>query len=215
MLAEYTALRNEIAYRSTAQLAIVTFHITAVGGVTSFALANISRAYVLLLLPYSSWALARLFIDHARAIHGIARYTEEELWRRIRELSVPIPSWEQHLHNQERDREDDAKLSLPRYAWVLRAAHFVRLSDKQIDWLLRRLRRYSYAFSLCAIFMAPPVVIFIAALNPGTPQLTTTLSWIAWAVGIVLVVTMIPSWVWFFHHPMQPGEDDKPDVKRS
>lgn len=212
MLAEYTALRNEIAYRSTAQLAIVTFNITAVGALTSVTLTDLNHSFVLFLMPYVTWALARLFIDHARAIYGIGRYTRLELWPTLQNVSLPtkIASWEQHLKDEEKDTRDEVNPPPTRDKVAHRGGPTTWFSRANRDWMALRLRRYGYASSLCAIFMAPPIVMLVAAPLLRIPPLTTTLTWIVWLGGIGVLVTLVPSWIWFFNHTWQP-DDSKPE----
>jgi hypothetical protein len=84
MADEYAALRTEIERRSTVQQAVFVLNLTAVGAVVTLALkpgtngvssgASSRSYYLLLLIPYVGFALARLWLDHHDAILRIGSY---------------------------------------------------------------------------------------------------------------------------------------------
>lgn len=73
-LAEFSALRNEIGSRSTAQHTLINLSITAIGAVVGFALAQKGNLSLLLLLPILSPSLGMLYLDHALNIMNIGNY---------------------------------------------------------------------------------------------------------------------------------------------
>jgi hypothetical protein len=78
-LAEFSALRNEIGSRSTAQHTLINLSITAIGAVVGFALAQKGNLSLLLLLPILSPSLGMLYLDHALNIMNIGNYINTQL----------------------------------------------------------------------------------------------------------------------------------------
>lgn len=68
LLAEYAALKAEIARRSEAQDRLVGANLTATGIVAGFVLSDGADERLLFLLPLFSVALGFLWLDHARVI---------------------------------------------------------------------------------------------------------------------------------------------------
>src|SRR5438874_11488229 len=79
---EYKSLRSEIERRSTVQQAVVALNLTAVTVVVGLA-ARVhpkdDEATVLLLVPFLSYALARLWLDHRGSIIGIGAYIRTQI----------------------------------------------------------------------------------------------------------------------------------------
>jgi hypothetical protein len=78
-LSEFSALRNEIGSRSTAQHTLINLSITAIGAVVGFALAQKGNLSLLLLLPILSPSLGMLYLDHAINIMNIGNYIDTQL----------------------------------------------------------------------------------------------------------------------------------------
>jgi hypothetical protein len=94
-LAEFATLKNEIQYRSTAQLALFSLNVTAVGVIGSVALSR-REAGVLLVLAVLSPALGMFYLDHDRHIRAQGTYIREVLWPII---GNGLPTWEnQSMH---------------------------------------------------------------------------------------------------------------------
>jgi hypothetical protein len=103
---EYDSLRGEIERRSTIEQAVVVFNLTAVGALAGLAfrqgpsgmhaLASSRSYYITLLIPYTNYALARLWIDHHDAIMRIGRYIRTALESRSE------ASWETSLEAKNR-----------------------------------------------------------------------------------------------------------------
>lgn len=72
-LAEFSALRDEIANRSGAQNTLLSLNLTAIGGIGGVVLSGKAQL-LLLLLPILSPALGLLFLDHAMNIKNIGNY---------------------------------------------------------------------------------------------------------------------------------------------
>jgi hypothetical protein len=75
-LAEFAALRTEIERRATIQWNVFALQITSAGAIASLAIASISRAALLLVVPLSSYMLGGRYIlhdHHIKVIHGYIR----------------------------------------------------------------------------------------------------------------------------------------------
>ena len=84
---EYEHLRAEIERRSTVQQALFVLNLTAVGAITDIALKSglhngVRAYYLVLLIPYVSFALARLWLDHHNAIANLGSYIRTSIERR-------------------------------------------------------------------------------------------------------------------------------------
>jgi hypothetical protein len=86
-LAEYAALRAEIAQRSSFQQALIALNLTALATIAGLVVSNHAAKGLLLFVPVISSTFGLLWLDHHRNIDLIATYTREELWRWT-------PSWE-------------------------------------------------------------------------------------------------------------------------
>lgn len=108
LIAEYAALKNEIAQRSTAQLGLVSLSITVAGAVAGFTLGSTEtdRTAFALLLAYACPILGLLWIDNARAISAIGHYFSDVTWPMLRRLcqlrTKQMPSWEDLVRGDER-----------------------------------------------------------------------------------------------------------------
>ena len=79
---EYESLRREIERRSTTQQALIVLNLTGVVVVTTVVAKmrdGETRALLLLVVPFVSYALGRLWLDHHRVIKTIAQYVKEKL----------------------------------------------------------------------------------------------------------------------------------------
>jgi hypothetical protein len=96
-LSEFSALRNEIGSRSTAQHTLVNISITAIGTVGGFALAQKGDLSLLLLLPILSPSLGMLYLDHAINIMNIGNYINDQLKPilRLMQYEEVVRSYEQ------------------------------------------------------------------------------------------------------------------------
>jgi hypothetical protein len=79
-LAEYAALRAELAQRLSSQQALVALNLTAVATIVGFVLVKHSSKSLLLLVPVVSSVLGLLWLDHNRTVRQIATYIGTELW---------------------------------------------------------------------------------------------------------------------------------------
>jgi hypothetical protein len=94
-LSEFSALRNEIGSRSTAQHTLINLSITAIGAVVGFALAQKGELSLLLLLPILSPSLGMLYIDHAINIKHIGYYINTHPILRLMRYEEVVRSYEQ------------------------------------------------------------------------------------------------------------------------
>jgi hypothetical protein len=78
-LSEFSALRNEIGSRSSAQHTLINISVTAIGAVGGLALAQKGDLSLLLLLPILSPSIGMLYLDHAINIMNIGNYINDQL----------------------------------------------------------------------------------------------------------------------------------------
>jgi hypothetical protein len=110
ILAEFAALRSEIASRTTIQAGLLTINITAAGTLVGFYLNSQQPGpSLLLIMPFISSVLGLAWIDHARTITSIGMYIGQSLWPYLREIgNLDIPC-----------REDDVRLSEKKFRNML------------------------------------------------------------------------------------------------
>jgi hypothetical protein len=95
-LAEYAALRAEIAQRSSFQQALIALNLTSAATVFGFVLTKHASEALILLVPVTSSTLGLLWLDHHRNIQLLATYTRQnwpgneswEQWRAGRPLTL-------------------------------------------------------------------------------------------------------------------------------
>lgn len=105
---EFVALRAEIGIRTTAQNALTSITVVAVGGIGSFAFSGTrASVLVLLVLPPLVVATGLQWLDHAHAIYKVGSYIKTKLWPSVcSELGANAPSYEVFaLQGQARWRE--------------------------------------------------------------------------------------------------------------
>jgi hypothetical protein len=95
-LSEFSALRNEIGSRSSAQHVLINVSITAIGAVVGFALAKEGSPLLLLLLPILSPSLGMLYLDHAINIINIGNYIDGQL-----KPVLPVMRYEEVVRSHE------------------------------------------------------------------------------------------------------------------
>jgi hypothetical protein len=78
-IAEFTALRQEIEYRTNAQLALISLNVTAVGAIAGFALTNASSQKLIIILAMACPSLGLLWVDHAITIENIGDFIRDRL----------------------------------------------------------------------------------------------------------------------------------------
>jgi hypothetical protein len=96
-LAEFVALRGEIAQRSGFQQALIVLNLATVGSIVGVVVSHTQLKVLLLVVPVVSPTLGLLWLDHHRNIRRISDYLAS-LWagsweRHIRE-SPPLRMWE-------------------------------------------------------------------------------------------------------------------------
>jgi hypothetical protein len=98
-LAEFSALRAEIANRTATQNTLATFTLAADGALGSFAFSSgQSRILVLLLLVPLNAATGFLWLDHAHSIYKAGNYIRLRIWAELRQLeSSPISTYEEYV----------------------------------------------------------------------------------------------------------------------
>lgn len=86
-MAEFSALKAEIATRTTSQNALANITVVAVGAIGGYAFGNpgASKLILLVLVPVAI-ATGLLWLDHAHAIYKIGTYVRYRLWTQLRSL---------------------------------------------------------------------------------------------------------------------------------
>jgi hypothetical protein len=107
-MAEFSALRTEIATRTSSQNALANITVVAVGAIGGYAFGspNASKLILLVLVPVAI-AMGQLWLDHAHAIYKIGTYVRDRLWTQLRSLlHSDISTYEDYvLHGQPAWRE--------------------------------------------------------------------------------------------------------------
>lgn len=95
-LAEFNAMRKEIADRSTTQNTLINLNLTAVAALVSIiATQEIDERLLLLLCPISC-GLGLLWVDHGRTIRDLGTYINRELRGPLREITgIEVLAWEE------------------------------------------------------------------------------------------------------------------------
>lgn len=87
LLAEFNALRSEIADRSSAAFTLLNINITATAVVAGFVLSDKADIKLLLILPLLSPALGMLFVDHSLNIKNLGGYINTQLRPMVAEVA--------------------------------------------------------------------------------------------------------------------------------
>jgi hypothetical protein len=104
VLAEFQALRKEIADRSAAGWTLLNLNMTVTAAVAGFVLSNKANPLLLLLVPILSPALGMLFVDHAYNIDNLGTYIKNTLAPLVNKIAATsgllgyeqrIDQWEQ------------------------------------------------------------------------------------------------------------------------
>jgi hypothetical protein len=103
VVAEFNALRKEIADRSITSYTLLSLNITASGTVVGFVISGKADPLLLLVLPVFSPSLGMLFIDHSTTIVGIGNYINSTLRPLAQEFApdTRILAWEQRVDEHE------------------------------------------------------------------------------------------------------------------
>jgi hypothetical protein len=91
-LAEFSALRQEIGSRSTAQHTLLTIQLSTSGTVLGVVLGQVSEPQMLLVIPILSFAFGMLWLDHAANIARLGVVIRTTLNERLSpETELPDP----------------------------------------------------------------------------------------------------------------------------
>lgn len=104
VIAEFSALRDEIGYRSTTQHLLMNLNIVATGAVVGFAIPNPDNLLLLLLTPVVSSALGLLWADHARSVFMLAGYIDTYLTYERDGREMKLFPWEERSREREGNR---------------------------------------------------------------------------------------------------------------
>jgi hypothetical protein len=83
LLAEYSALRNEILQRLSGHWIMFAFQLTVTGVVFSFSLSSSSRTGFLLIIPIVSYAVSAEYLRNERMIRKLGEYIRLKLSTKI------------------------------------------------------------------------------------------------------------------------------------
>ena len=118
LLAEFTALRQEIDSRSSTQHTLLNLNITAVATLIGLVATENAQESLLLLITLTSGTLGILWVDHARTIGNIGRYINEDIRPQLETITgTNVLAWEA----ANRLYIEDAKVSVN---WTFRLAMF-------------------------------------------------------------------------------------------
>ncbi|MDX8050554.1 hypothetical protein SK571_14280 [Lentzea sp. BCCO 10_0798] len=96
-IAEFNALRTEIAGRSSAQHGLLNLSLVATAAIGTIAFSDPARRPVLLVLAVLSCIFSLLYFDHHAAIATIGKYIKNELAPDLRECTA----WRRALWREE------------------------------------------------------------------------------------------------------------------
>lgn len=176
-LAEFSALRAEIAGRSSIQHQLLALNITALAAIGGFVLSDGASPLLLLMLPIVSCALGVLWHDHARNIENIGTYIKDEL-QPVLESTVPAP------------RPSESPSEPPSY-------------ERRIDEDELRIssRVLPLAVPLVILFGAFPAAALVFALAEMLRTDVAPAVWAVWCAGIGMVLLYLWAWSVFVQAP--------------
>lgn len=113
-LAEFNAMRKEIADRSTTQNTLINLNLTAVAALVSIiATQEVDERLLLLLCPISC-ALGLLWVDHGRTIRDLGTYIDRELRTSLCEVAEhEVLAWEEKSGEYREGRDVTFTYRLP------------------------------------------------------------------------------------------------------
>jgi hypothetical protein len=145
LLAEFSALRNEMLQKLSNSWTIFVFQLTTAGVVFSFSLTGTSRAGFLLIIPIVSYILASQYLRNLHGIRELATYIRNE-------LSPRVPGglkWEEWHMKRPNDRSiyvvlSPASVAFPGVSFIALAlvlpyivsSKHVSSADRWMLWLL-------------------------------------------------------------------------------
>ncbi len=95
-MAEFATLREEMIARQGHQVTLFSLQLTLTGAVLGYALSGPDRSLVLLIIPFSSFALCGRYVAASLAGANIGTYIREELSSRI----IGGLGWEQWIRTR-------------------------------------------------------------------------------------------------------------------
>ena len=87
LVAQYSALRSEVAYRTTAQHTLLGLALTGFAAIGGLVITGGAGVVLLLIMPLLASTVGLLWLDHALAIFDIADYVDEKLASEVRILA--------------------------------------------------------------------------------------------------------------------------------
>jgi len=184
-LIEFTALRAEIAYRTTAQYTLVVIALVAVSTLGGLALGpeHVNPSVLLIVSPVCT-ATGLFWLDNAHAIYQIGDYVKKELWLFIRTCLDPVPPG-----NKFSSIPIVGLTELPNY-------EFYALAGKQLS-----IERGVLLFPFGLIFVfAPAVSTFIVVRLGHQPWV-----YVAAAVDALLILSLLLVWILFLTRVLRAG----------
>ncbi len=100
-VAEFAALREEMAYRSRFQHLLINLNVVSGGALGGVALARPANEELLLLVAVISSSLGLLYADHSQSIVFLAHYIDKEL---IAPTGDQLFKWEARSRTYEKER---------------------------------------------------------------------------------------------------------------
>jgi hypothetical protein len=113
-LAEFNAMRQEIADRSTTQNTLINLNLTAVAALVTIVATQEVDQRLLLLLCSISCALGLLWADHGRTIYDLGTHIGDEIRPALERIAAtPVLTWEEKSQGYRRGRNIMLTYRLP------------------------------------------------------------------------------------------------------
>lgn len=87
LVAQYNALRSEVAYRTSAQHTLLGLSLTGFAAIGGFVITGRTGVVLLLIVPLLASTVGLLWLDHAIAIFDIADYVDQHVSKEVYELT--------------------------------------------------------------------------------------------------------------------------------
>ena len=174
VIAEFSAIRAEIGYRSTTQHLLMNLNIIATGAVVGLAARGPDENVLLLLLvAIVSSALGILYADHARAISVLAGYVDEKMrFERDGRVRKLFP-WEEYSRCKEKDRPFYLKFPIAIVlVFVIPPSVALTFLRQRGDYLDKSLSEVAWFLGLVlTVYMTLILVtVLITGLKPRDPS---------------------------------------------
>ena len=170
LIAEYNALRSEVAYRTAAQHTLLGLALTGFATIGGFVITGRTGVVLLLIVPLVAATVGLLWLDHAFAIFDIADYVDENMSTEITTLTGRELAWQPWP--KRRVRHSAARAVL----WT--GPVFL-----------------GYVVPCLASLMLTLTTTFDIGSNTGGRGAGTVWAISLWVTGLILTVVLVGTWV--------------------